>query len=222
MPFDPVVIELRPSHFGDAETVLATRGVLAASTFRYSTGVAGLRLRNEIGQIVLLPFQGQQIWDAEFMGRTLTMRSMFAEPNATTDYLRTYGAFFIHCGATAMGGPGPTDKHPLHGELPNAPYQRARLLVGSDERGPFMALTGAYRHTVAFSHNYEAEPRVTLNAGSSRIRVDLGIRNLKHAPMELMYLAHVNFRPIDKATLVDTALRGPRHVRVRADLPPQL
>ena len=27
----------------------------------------------------------------------------------TQDYLATYGAFFIHCGATAMGNPGPHD-----------------------------------------------------------------------------------------------------------------
>lgn len=222
MTSDPVTIDLKPAQFGDAETVLATCGNLTASTYRYGTGVVGLRLRNEVGQISLLPFQGQQIWDAEFFGRPLTMRSMFSEPYPTLEYLRTYGAFFIHCGATAMGGPGPSDRHPLHGELPNAPYPRAQLVVGRDQRGPFMALTGTYRHTVAFSHNYEAQPTVTLNAGSSRIRVDLAIRNLRHAPMELMYLAHVNFRPVEGATLVDTALPGPLHARVRANLPQQL
>ncbi len=191
MTSDPVIIDLRPGHFGDAETVLATHGSLTASTYRYSTGVLGLRLRNGVGQISLLPFQGQQIWDAEFLGRPLTMRSMFAEPYPTLDYLRTYGAFLIHCGVTAMGSPGPTDDHPLHGELPNARYQRAQLLVGRDEHGPFMGLTGTYRHTVAFSHNYEAQPTVTLHAGSSRICVDVNIRNLRHVPMELMWQSHV-------------------------------
>lgn len=222
MTSEPVIIELKPGHFGDAETVLASFGGLTASTFRYGSGVLGLRLKNEVGHLALLPFQGQQIWDAEFLGRTLTMRSMFSEPVPTLDYLRTYGAFLIHCGATAMGGPGPTDRHPLHGELPNAPYRTARLVVGQDDRGPFMALTGSYRHSVAFSHNYEAQPTVTLNAGSSRIRADLTIRNLRPVPMELMYLAHVNFRVVDGSVIVDTARRGPRHVRIRANLPPQL
>ena len=37
------------------------------------------------------------------------------------------GAFMLHCGALAMGCPGEGDDHQLHGELPNAPYQRAWL-----------------------------------------------------------------------------------------------
>jgi hypothetical protein len=219
---DFVTIELRPAHFGDSETVLAASDGLTASTCRYASGVAGLRLRNEAGHITLLPFQGQQIWNAQFLGRRLTMQSMFAEPYPTLDYLRTYGGFLIHCGATAMGVPGHGDTHPLHGELPNARYQRAQLIVGRDEHAPYMALTGTYRHTVAFSHNYEAQPTITLASSSSRIRASLNIRNLRNVPMELMYLAHINFRPVDHATLIDTVLPGPPHVRVRTSLPPQL
>ena len=219
MAFDNVVIDLRPEQFGEAERVLATAGSLTASTFRFGSGVLGLRLRNELGGIVLLPFQGQQIWDAEFFGRPLTMRSMFDEPQPTQEYLRTYGAFFIHCGATAMGNPGPSDTHPLHGELPNAPFRDAQLVVGRDADGAFMALTGTYRHTVAFSHNYIAAPVVRLTAGSSRLRLELSIRNLRHTPMELMYLAHVNFRPVDGATLVDAVPDDLGHIRIRTNLP---
>ena len=43
----------------------------------------GLRLANRMGRISLLPYQGQQIWDAEFFGRQLAMRSMYDEPVAT-------------------------------------------------------------------------------------------------------------------------------------------
>jgi hypothetical protein len=222
MASDTVVIELKPEQFGDAEVVLARCGSLTASTYRYASGVCGLRLKNEVGQISLLPFQGQQIWDAEFYGRRLTMRSMFTEPNPTLDYLRTYGGFLIHCGATAMGVPGPGDSHPLHGELPNARYQSAQLVIGRDGRAPTMALTGTCRHTVAFTHNYEAQPTVTLRSGSGRIHADLEIRNLRHAPMELMYLAHINFRPVGHAKLLDTARAGARHVRMRTSLPPHV
>jgi hypothetical protein len=216
---DPVVVELRPGQFGDAETVLAAYEGLTASTFRYASGVLALRIANALGRITLLPFQGQQIWDATFRGRALTMRSMFEEPVETEDYLRNYGAFLLHCGATAMGNPGPGDSHTLHGELPNARYQRAQLLVGRDEGGAFMALAGTYRHAVAFTHNYVAQPTVTLGANSSRIRAGFSIRNLKHSPMELMYLAHVNFRPVDGAVLIDTVPDDARHMRVRATLP---
>jgi hypothetical protein len=219
MSADPIVIHPQPAHFGDVETVLATAGNLTASTFRYSTGVAALRIRNELGHIVLLPFQGQQIWDAEFLGRRLTMGSIFDEPVPTADYLRTYGAFFIHCGATAMGNPGPQDRHPLHGELPNANYESARLLIGSDGGTPFMALTGTYRHRVAYTYSYVAEPKVRLASGDSRIEAEMSIRNLRHSPMELMYLAHINFRPADGARLVDAVPNDATHIKVRTTLP---
>ena len=34
-----------------------------------------------------------------------------------------------------------------------------------------------------------------------------------------MYMAHVNFRPVDDGRLVQTALRTPEHVRVRTSIP---
>ncbi len=213
-------IELRPEHFAEPERVLVTHGEMTASTFRYGSGVRRLRIRNSVGHIDLLPFQGQQIWDAVFHGRSLTMRSMFAEPRPTTEYLGTYGAFFLHCGVTAMGNPGAGDTHPLHGEIPNATFQTARLIVGEEEGRAFMAMTGTYQHTVAFTHNYVATPVVTLRAGESHVRVDLVVRNLKRKPMELMYLAHINFRPVDGAVLVDAASDDPGRVRVRTEVPP--
>ncbi|MEV0714305.1 DUF4432 family protein [Asanoa sp. NPDC050611] len=202
-------VTLSQRHFHDGMTELATYDEFTVSAFRYSTGVCALRLANAAGWIDCLPFQGQQIWDAWFLGRRLTMGSMFPEPRPTLDYLSTYGAFLIHCGATGMGHPGPTDDHPLHGELPNAPYQSARLLMGRDDTGPYVGLTGAYQHTVAFAHNYVARPTLRLYPGSL-VRLDLTIANLRHAPMDLMYLAHVNFRPVDGGRLVDARPVEPR------------
>ncbi len=215
-------INLQPYFFTEAEKPLAEYEGLTASTFRYNTGVHGLRLANQIGQITLLPFQGQQIWQAEFYDRLLTMKSMFEEPNQTTDYLHTYGGFLLHCGATAMGVPTEKDTHPLHGELPNAPYQTAQLLIGQDERGAYMGLTGSYQYTVAFSHNYRARPLVKLYANSSKMPISISIENLKQSPMELMYLAHVNFRPVDNGKLIYSAPCTPEHVRVRSSIPPHI
>jgi hypothetical protein len=212
------IVELRPQHFADLEGMLVTCGGMTASTFRYATGVAGLRIRNRVGHIDLLPFQGQQIWDAVFHGRSLTMGSMFPEPRPTTDYLSTYGAFFLHCGMTAMGNPGAGDTHPLHGEIPNAPFT-ARLIAGEEDDKPFLALTGAYQHTVAFAHNYVATPTVTLKEGDSHVRVEIVVRNLKRKPMELMYLAHINFRPVDGSVLVDAVPDDLDHIRVRTAVP---
>jgi hypothetical protein len=80
-------------------------------------------------------------------------------------------------------------------------------------------LTGEFRYTVAFSHNYVAQPWVKLYADSSRLSVSMDIRNLKQSAMDLMYLAHVNFRPVDHGRLVYSAPCDPTHVRVRRSIP---
>ncbi len=213
------ILHLMPVFFTERERPLVEHGPLTASAFRYDSGVAALRLRNELGEIVMLPFQGQQIWSAAFGGRDLTMKSMFSQPNATRSYLETYGGFLVHCGALAMGVPSGPDTHALHGELPNAPYQRAWLVAGEDEQGAYLALGGAYEHTVAFTAHYVARPEVRLYAGSSLLAVSLAITNLKKTPMDLMYLAHANFRPVDFGRLVYSAPCDPAHVRVRESIP---
>jgi hypothetical protein len=213
------LIHLYPAVFGPAERTLVERGPLRVAVFRFDSGVEGLRLENELGHLVMLPFQGQQIWSARFGGRELTMRSMFDQPRPTRAYLENYGGFLLHCGATAMGVPGPGDTHPLHGELPNAPFQRAWVVLGEDEKGEYLALGGQYQHTVAFTANYVAEPLVKLYAGSSLFEVSMTIANLRRAPMELMYLAHANFRPVNGSRLVYSARCTPEHVRVRRNIP---
>ena len=212
-------IHLHPAFFGEAARPLLESGELAAAAFTFASGVPALRLSNAVGSIVLLPFQGQQIWDAQFHGRTLTMRSMFDQPYPDVEYLRTYGGFLLHCGATAMGVPAAGDSHPLHGELPNARYQTAFLRAGEDARGRYLAVGGEYRHTVAFATNYVARPLVKLYAGSRRLAVSLAVHNLKQTPMELMYLAHANFRPVDHGRLIYSAACTPQQVRVRSSIP---
>jgi hypothetical protein len=219
LPMTETIIHLAPRLFTDRTRLLVEHGPLTATVFRYESGVAGLRLQNELGELVLLPFQGQQIWSARFGGRDLTMKSMFGQPNATRSYLETYGGFLVHCGATAMGVPTGPDQHPLHGELPNAPYQKAWLVSGADERGPFLALSGEYEHTVAFSTHYVARPEVRLYAKASVFTVAISIANLKKTPMDLMYLAHINFRPVDYGRLVYSAPCTPATVRVRRSIP---
>jgi len=219
MATSETIINITPEFFAEREKTLVEHSTLMAYTFRFDSGVCGLRLDNELGQLVLLPFQGQQVWSAEFGGRNLTMKSMFAEPRSTREYLETYGGFLLHCGATAMGVPSKEDTHSVHGELPNASYRKAYLVVGQDEKGAYVGLGGQYQHTIAFNHNYVAEPLVKLYAGSTLFDVTMTITNLKHSEMELMYLAHVNFRPVDSGRLVYSAPCTPEHVRVRKSIP---
>jgi hypothetical protein len=216
---NPIKVNLAPGFFSARERTLVEAGPLSASLFRFESGVAGVRLRSDRGQLVLLPFQGQQAWSAQFEGRDLTMKSMFHQPYPTQDFLHTFGGFLQHCGLTGAGGPSPQDSHPLHGELPNAPYQTAYVMAGQDSRGPYLGLGGIYEYTVAFAHHYRAEPLVKLYAGATNFQVSMTVTNLKNSPMELMYLAHVNFKPVDNSRLVYSAHCTPEHVRVRSAIP---
>jgi hypothetical protein len=213
------IVSLEKGFFAENEKTFATNGELSASLFRFDTGVEAVRLKNARGECTLLPFQGQQVWDAVFDGRILTMKSMFSRPFPTTDYMATYGGFIIHCGATAMGVPSAGDTHAIHGELPNARYQKAFLHFGADERGEYLGVSGEFQYTIAFNHNYVARPIVTLRPGRTLLELSMSVTNLKRTDMELMYMAHVNFRPVDDGRLVYSAPCKPDSVRVRTVIP---
>lgn len=217
-----VKLQLIPEAFARHEQTLVEIGALSASTFRFESGVLGLRLRSDLGELVLLPFQGQQIWSASMGGRELTMKSVCDMPYAGVPFLQTFGGFLQHCGVEGMGSPGPQDTHPLHGELPNAPYQYAWLEIGEDARGPFMTLSGQYHHRAVFGSNYVAEPRVVLRQGSSVFAVTFAVTNLKQTPMDLMYLAHINFRTVLNGELFYSAIPSVESVRVRREIPPHI
>lgn len=206
---------LQDNMFAPAETDLLTAGDARITTFRYASGVAALRIRTPRAELIVLPFKGQQIWRAAFDGVDVTMGSMFHQPVDTQAYLETYGAFLLHCGLTAMGGPGPTDSHPLHGELPNAPFQNAWI----EAREGDVVIGGSYQHTVAFTVNYRATFEIALDPNDAHISVSGRVENLRAAPMELMYLAHANFRPVDMGELIYAAKPTPESVRVRQSIP---
>jgi Domain of unknown function (DUF4432) len=214
-----ILFHLFEEQFSTSERDLVEAAGLSASTFRFESGVCALRLKNDQGELVMLPFQGQQIWSAKFGGRPLGMTSFFTEPQPTRVYLETYGGFLLHCGVTAMGVPSAQDSHPLHGELPNAPYRKAWIMLGEDQDGEYIGLGGHYHHIVAFNHNYIAEPVVKLYRNSSLMHISITIQNLKNTPMEWMYLAHINFRPVDNGRMLYSALPTAEHVRVRLSIP---
>lgn len=213
----PVTLNLLDAHFGARERLLAEAGSYRAHTFRYDSGVAGLRLENSRGEIVVLPFQGQQIWRARFDGRDLTMKSMFDTPRPTRTYLENYGAFLIHCGMSATGAPGPGDDHPLHGELPNMPFDSAYLRF--DPAAGTATVGGTVRYGKAFSIDYRLRTEVTLNRDGALMDVSVTLDNLMAREIALMYLGHVNFRPVDGARLVYSAPYTPEAIRVREAIP---
>lgn len=209
---------LNPALFGPCEEVLVSADTLSASVWQASTGVCMLRLRNAHGSAVVLPFQGQHVWSLTF-GRELTMRSHFREPRPTREFLSTFGGFLQHCGLNGVGVPGPDDTHPIHGELHNAPYTEAFVVVGEDERGQYIGVGGRHEKVVAFGDHYTAEPVARLYADETLLSVAMTITNLSEAPLEYGYLAHINFLPVDYGRLIYSAPRDPAHVRVRTSVP---
>jgi len=212
-------IKLHHDFFTSTERPFLEHGNLSAVLFQYGSGVRAARLSCARGEIVVLPFQGQQIWDATFEGRRLTMKAMRQDPVLTHSYLEGFGAFLIHCGITAMGVPGPADNHVLHGELHHASFSDASLEVGEDARGRFMAIGGVYHHIVAFAYDFSVLSRVTLHENETLVDVELEVKNLKHTPMDYMYMAHPNFRPVDNGRIVYSAQCTQENVRIRRSIP---
>jgi hypothetical protein len=212
-------IHLERCLFGEREKPLCELGRLKASAFCFSTGVAAVRVENPHGHIVVLPYQGQQIWDAVFHGRRLTMATYFPEPVPSTNLLDSYGAFLYHCGALRMGTPGPEDTHPLHGELPGAVYGEAWLIQGQDEGGAYLGVSGAHLHAQAFGDKYRAVPTVKIYEDRTVLDVGMSVENLAHHPMDLMYMCHVNFFPADNGEIIQAAGWDTTDMVVRSSIP---
>lgn len=212
-------INLDRSLFAGKERTLCEINGLRAVSFLFTSGVHAIRLENPDGHIVVLPWQGQQVWDAVFHGRRLTMTTFFPEPIPTTNLLDSYGAFLYHCGALRMGSPGPEDNHPLHGELPSAAYQEAWLLFGEDEGGAWLGVSGAFSYAKAFGDKYRAVPTVKLYEKRTVLDVSMMIENLAHYPMDLMYMCHVNFLPAENGEIIQAAGWDTKDMVVRSSIP---
>jgi len=210
-------VSLDPRFFSEKKRPFLESGALRASLFLYDSGVAAVQLENGVSELVMLPFQGQQIWSATFGGRNVTMKSMFDQPRPTSDYLQTYGGFLLHCGFTAMGVPTDEDDHPLHGELPNAVFQQAWLVSGEDEGGAYIGLGGRYQHTVAFADNYTATPLVKLYAGAKRCTFRFAAATArKRRWTTCIWLTPISNRLMGGASYTAPRLRRRRYASVAA------
>ena len=210
---------LRREMFGDKEREIARFGDLSAHAFRYDTGVEALRLRNPSGDAIALPFLGQMLWSARFEGVDLAMRSMFAEPRNVANIVETYGCLAYHSGLLRNGVPGPEDTHPLHGEAPCAPMDTAEIVCGADARGRFLALTGKREYAMGFGAHYLSQPRLTLRENETALDMAMEVENLSAAPMDLMYMCHVNFAFCEGARLVQPIPFDAAQVVARASIP---
>ncbi|MGI4856626.1 MAG: aldose 1-epimerase family protein [Janthinobacterium lividum] len=215
------ILPLHPVLFGDAESKTERRLLesadFTADAWTYPSGVRALALENRRGRVVVLPFQGQMIWSAQFDGRDLTMGNPFSQPYPSATVIGTYGCFMFHSGLLRNGCPAPDDTHALHGEMPCATMDRAWLELGDDAEGAFLRVGGEFEYVQGFGDHYFASPGVTLRADSALLDIAMAVENLAGKPMELMYMAHMNYAYVPDARFVEPL--GLERVRVRASVP---
>ncbi len=211
--------KLQKHFFSEKENLIFHSGAFKAFIFRYYSDVCAIRLVNSKGEMIILPFKGQQIWSVQFEGQNITMVSPVKIPKQSNDFLENFGCFLLHCGATRVGAPTAKNNHPLHGDLPNAVYAEASLVTGNDEKGNYIGVTGIYHHTVFFSNSYIAHPTIKLYQDATTFNVEMEITNCSETAMELMYVCHINFKPQDYARLFYSACYTPEKVRIRKSIP---
>ncbi|QJI29060.1 aldose 1-epimerase family protein [Pseudomonas sp. ADAK18] len=206
-------IPLYRALFGEQEKTLLQSADFKVSAWAYPSGVLALSLENSRGRLVVLPYQGQMIWSAVFDGCDLTMTNLFDQPRPSPTVIGTYGCFMFHSGLLRNGCPAPTDDHALHGEMPCAPMDTAWLEIDDG----WLRLGGEYEYAQGFGDRYRARPSVTLRAGSALFDISMDVTNLAGKPMELMYMAHMNYAYVDGGRFVEPL--GMERLRLRSSVP---
>ena len=147
-------IDLQRAFFGEKERAVLNYGGMSASLFCYDTGIEAIRLSNARGYVLILPYMGQIVWSAVFDGVELAMQSMFSTPRPAKVIVETYGCLVYHAGLLRNGVPSRQDTHILHGEMPCAEMDKAGLSCGTDDQGPWIAVTGEREYAVGFGAHY--------------------------------------------------------------------
>ena len=212
-------IHLYKELFTPGRRVVCENGELSASVFKYSTGVDAIEVRNSKGYFTVLPFMGQMIWEMNFLGRNMTMKSMFDEPEqCEAAYGESYGCFLMHCGLTFVGGPPAGAVAPFHAELPIAKYCDAFLNVGEDEKGKYIAVGGRFNYRRAYVAHYDFIPQYKLYEGATALEMTINIQNHKAAKLEYYYLCHINYAQFEGSKVVCTAKPRKLSEKERAEL----
>jgi Domain of unknown function (DUF4432) len=208
--------------FGDRELELVKADDLTVTAQRLPNGIEILRATGPRLTMEVLPFRGQQVWQAWIDSHPIGMRGMTSQPRAGQTILESLGALVYHCGLLGIAAPGPEDDHPLHGELPLAAMDTAHLELVRTADGTKVSIGGTFEYTKAFRAHYLWSPEISFVAAATTFEVVARVDNRMHSPMPFMYLAHPNFRPVNGAELVYSAPYGPDHVRVRTSVPSHL
>jgi hypothetical protein len=218
-----VRLRLNPSTFTEREAPILETPSFSVSAFRFKSGVEALRIRAGRGEVVWLPYLGQQVWDWRVDGASLKFEGFVEEPAYGRTFLQNYGGFLIHCGMTAMGNPGPRDTHPHHGELPLAHFDEAWIEVWPDEsHREELSLCGHIHWKVPFVAEYHCTPALRISADGLRLRAAVHLENPTSRDLEYMYLAHINFAFSGAEHILSTAPLDAAHAVIREEALPAL
>ena len=88
--------------------------------------------------------------------------------------------------------------------------RRSRPVDGGD---------GARDYGMGFGAHYRATPRVVLRADGAECEIVMEVENLSAAPMDLMYMCHVNIAFAEGARIVQPVPFTPQHVVARTAIP---
>lgn len=212
-------INLKKNFFTPLSTEILSAQGCSVELFTYETGIEAIRLTNQRGHLVILPYYGQMIWQAMFDGVDLAMQSHFKVPRQAKDIVGTYGCFMYHSGLLRNGNPGPNDSHALHGEMPLAPMDSARIEMGEDAKGPWIAVVSETEYLMGFGDHYRAAPRITLRPNDAMFEIGMEVENLSLNPMELMYMCHANFAFVEGGKIVQPTSFNPVDTVVRSSVP---
>ena len=103
-----------------------------------------------------------------------------------------------------------------------ADFSDAELMLGEKDDAKYVTISGTYEYDKAFSAYYKARPTITMNENSSILDVGIEIRNMSNYPMELMYMAHVNFEPVDFGRIIQCVKWDRDSMKMRKALPGDL
>jgi len=215
----PTTFQLQKAFFRTQPVEIVKAAGCSATLFTYESGIEAVRLKNARGHLVVLPYFGQMIWQAMFDGVDLTMQSRFTEPRPASDIVGTYGCLMYHSGLLRNGNPTAEDTHALHGEMPVAPMQRARIETGEDAQGPWLALVSEREYLMGFGDHYLAQPRVVIRPDSATFEVCMEVENLSRNPMDLMYMCHANFAYVEGARIIQPAAFTAADTVIRSSVP---
>lgn len=190
-------LPLYKENFTKQRTLIAQSEHFEIHSFLYNSGVQAVEIKNAKGHLVILPFMGQMIWDAQFLNTDLCMKNMFSEPKFGKTVVETYGCFAFHAGMLRMGCPSPQDDHLLHGEMPCASMDSAWLEIDTES----VVIKGSYEYVMGFGDHYLATPSVQLDKDSSLFDIKMAVKNLASVNMPLQYMCHINATYVENAVM---------------------